>query len=204
MTSVAGWSTFLLCDMCMLSISVQHSSHRPLTGSRHLCNLSNLIYPTRFTHNQHLNSGPCGTARQRPAKLSSSLDMPPCDLWTLLLSLSHRSHMKRLPPMQPSPHPTPSPSHSDLLAEGFGTGLLISKYRFSLYLLPNVTPFKFHAVSYPLKLNTVVLYRPPGPLREFLEELDVFLSNIPEDACLKTKSWFCYSLTWLFLPKLCT
>ncbi len=35
--------------------------------------------------------------------------------------------------------------------------------------------------SYLVKFNTAVLYHPPSPLGEFLEELDVLLSNNPED-----------------------
>ncbi len=43
--------------------------------------------------------------------------------------------------------------------------------------------FESHSVTitYPLKIHFVVVYRPPGPLSNFLEELDLLLSTFPED-----------------------
>ncbi len=43
--------------------------------------------------------------------------------------------------------------------------------------------FESHSVTitYPLKINFVVVYRPPGPLVNFVEELDLLLSTFPED-----------------------
>ncbi|CDQ60124.1 unnamed protein product [Oncorhynchus mykiss] len=43
--------------------------------------------------------------------------------------------------------------------------------------------FEFHAVTVtcPLKLNIVFIYRPPGTLREFLNELDTLISSFPND-----------------------
>ncbi len=43
--------------------------------------------------------------------------------------------------------------------------------------------FESHSVTitYPLKMYFVVVYRPPGPLGNFVEELDVLLSTFPED-----------------------
>ncbi|MEL7079446.1 MAG: reverse transcriptase family protein [Cyanobacteria bacterium J06582_2] len=69
---------------------------------------------------------------------------------------------------------------------GGGTGLLISpKWKYSPFTIPQFSPpsFEFHAVSvtYPVKLTIVVLYRPPGPLGEFLEELDTLVSHLPDD-----------------------
>ncbi|KAJ8364809.1 hypothetical protein SKAU_G00136400 [Synaphobranchus kaupii] len=47
----------------------------------------------------------------------------------------------------------------------------------------NISSFEYHAitVTHPSKLNIVVLYRPPGPLSAFLDELDTLLSSFPED-----------------------
>ena len=77
---------------------------------------------------------------------------------------------------------TPRPT-----GRGGGTGLVISrKWSFSLYLLPLFTPtsFEFHAVTvtHPVQWTIVVLSRPPGSLGDFLEELDVLLSNFPENS----------------------
>ncbi|XP_052433850.1 uncharacterized protein LOC127974539 isoform X2 [Carassius gibelio] len=68
---------------------------------------------------------------------------------------------------------------------GGGTGLLISKeWKFELQPSPTGTgSFESHAitVTHPVKIHFVVIYRPPGQLGNFLEELDVLLSNFPED-----------------------
>ena len=36
----------------------------------------------------------------------------------------------------------------------------------------------------PIKAFLVVLYRPPGPLADFVEELDMLLSVLPDDGTL--------------------
>ncbi len=43
--------------------------------------------------------------------------------------------------------------------------------------------FESHSVTitYPLKIHFVVVYRLPGPLGNFMEELEVLLSTFPED-----------------------
>ena len=68
---------------------------------------------------------------------------------------------------------------------GGGTGLLISKdWKFDLQPPPTGHgSFESHAVTvtHPVKIHFVVIYRPPGQLGNFLEELDVLLSNYPED-----------------------
>ncbi|XP_051566468.1 uncharacterized protein LOC127448171 [Myxocyprinus asiaticus] len=68
---------------------------------------------------------------------------------------------------------------------GGGTGLLIhNNWTFSpLSSLCNNTSFEFHAITtvQPTKIHVVVIYRPPGQLTNFLEELDVLLSSLPED-----------------------
>uniref|UniRef100_A0A9J7XP41 Reverse transcriptase domain-containing protein n=1 Tax=Cyprinus carpio carpio TaxID=630221 RepID=A0A9J7XP41_CYPCA len=77
-------------------------------------------------------------------------------------------------------------SHSPrLTGRGGGTGLLISNdWKFNP--LPSLginSSFESHSVTvtYPLKIHFVVVYRPPGPLGNFLDELDVLLSTFPED-----------------------
>ncbi len=71
------------------------------------------------------------------------------------------------------------------IGRGGGTGLLISnEWKFDL--LPSLTgnsSFESHpiTITHPAKIHFVVVYRPPGQLGNFLEELDVLLSNFPED-----------------------
>ena len=69
------------------------------------------------------------------------------------------------------------------------TGILISpEWRcspfspFPLFHL-SILSFEFHAVTVtcPLKLNIVVIYRPPGALGEFLNEIDTLISSFPDD-----------------------
>ncbi len=69
--------------------------------------------------------------------------------------------------------------------KGEGTGLLISKnWKYSTYTpLCNNHSLESHAITVtaPVKLHVVVIYRPPGQLGTFLEELDGLLSSFPED-----------------------
>ncbi len=72
-----------------------------------------------------------------------------------------------------------------LTGRGGGTGLLISNnWKFTPLSSPCInSSFESHSVTitYPLKINFVVVYRPPGSLVNFVEELDLLLSNFPED-----------------------
>ncbi len=72
-----------------------------------------------------------------------------------------------------------------LTGRGGGTGLLISNnWKFTPLSSRSIkSSFESHSVTitYPLKLNVIVVYRPPGPLVKFVEELDLLLSNFPED-----------------------
>ncbi len=66
-----------------------------------------------------------------------------------------------------------------------GTGLLISN-NWKFTPLPSLcinSSFESHSftITYPLKIHFVVVYRPLGPLGNFVEELDVLLSTFPED-----------------------
>ncbi|XDV50661.1 hypothetical protein PO909_019679 [Leuciscus waleckii] len=68
---------------------------------------------------------------------------------------------------------------------GGGTGLLVSnncKYS-ALSSLCNNNSFEYHAITLttPIKIHIVVIYRPPGQLGNFVDELDVLLSTFPED-----------------------
>ncbi len=77
-------------------------------------------------------------------------------------------------------------SHTPCLTgRGGGTGLLISNnWKFTPLSSPSInSSFESHSVTitYPLKIHFVVVYRPPGPLVNFVEELDLLLSTFPED-----------------------
>ncbi len=69
--------------------------------------------------------------------------------------------------------------------KGGGTGILISNnWKYSTYTpLCNNHSLESHAITVtaPVKLHVVVIYRPPGQLGTFLEELYGLLSSFPED-----------------------
>ncbi len=72
------------------------------------------------------------------------------------------------------------------VGRGGGTGLLISNnWKYSTHSpLGNHNSFESHAITVtaPIKLQIVVIYRPPGQiLATFLEELDSLLSSFMED-----------------------
>uniref|UniRef100_A0A9J7YHT7 Reverse transcriptase domain-containing protein n=1 Tax=Cyprinus carpio carpio TaxID=630221 RepID=A0A9J7YHT7_CYPCA len=72
-----------------------------------------------------------------------------------------------------------------MTGRGGGTSLLISKdWKFDLQPPPTGNgSFESHAVTVtqPVNIHFVVIYCPPGQLGNFLEELDMLLSNYPED-----------------------
>ncbi len=72
------------------------------------------------------------------------------------------------------------------VGRGGGTGLLISNnWKYSTHSpLGNHNSFESHAITVtaPIKLQIVIIYRPPGQiLATFLEELDGLLSSFMED-----------------------
>ncbi len=72
------------------------------------------------------------------------------------------------------------------VGRGGGTGLLISNnWKYSTHSpLCNYSSFESHAITViaPIKLQIVVIYRPPGQIiAPFLEELDGLLSSFMED-----------------------
>ncbi len=81
--------------------------------------------------------------------------------------------------------PIISPSSPPITGRDGGTRLLISNnWKFTPLSSVSInSSFESHSVTitYPLKINVVVVYRPPGPLVNFVEELDLLLSTFPED-----------------------
>ena len=63
-------------------------------------------------HTNTVSQVACGTDSQLPARLSSSLLVPPCSPWTSFLPLRLRSNQTTAAPPQPSPQPTPPPTHT--------------------------------------------------------------------------------------------
>ncbi len=94
-----------------------------------------------------------------------------------------------------------------LTGRGGGTGLLISNnWKFTPLSSPSLnSSFESHSVTitYPLKINFIVVYRPPGPLVTFVEELDLLLSTFPEDGkplvILGDFNIFFYLFIYLFI-----
>ena len=84
---------------------------------------------------------------------------------------------------------THSFSHAPHLSKrGGGTGVLVNTKWNYAPLLPDKThsnSFEYHAikVTAPFKISVVVIYRPPGPLGDFVTELDTLLSSIPDLDC---------------------
>ncbi|KAL7863385.1 hypothetical protein SRHO_G00123690 [Serrasalmus rhombeus] len=75
----------------------------------------------------------------------------------------------------------------NVVRSGGGTGLLIANGLKHTPLLPTntYTSFEYHAtlVNTPAKLGIIVIYRPPGQMGEFTNELDMLLSSIPDQDC---------------------
>ena len=69
-------------------------------------------------------------------------------------------------------------SHTSLTSgRGGGTGMLVSnKWKYN-QLLPNAKYNTYNAnlVTAPVKIYMVVIYRPPGQLGDFVDELDILL-----------------------------
>ncbi|KAJ8332582.1 hypothetical protein SKAU_G00423710 [Synaphobranchus kaupii] len=95
---------------------------------------------------------------------------------------SHRTTRQLLLPSSSSFSHTPRPS-----GRGGGTGLLLSpSWSFSVLPLSDIsiTSFEYHSVliNHPINMYIIVVYRPPGPLGCFLDELDTLLRSFPETA----------------------
>ncbi|XP_027132219.1 uncharacterized protein LOC109140348 [Larimichthys crocea] len=78
-------------------------------------------------------------------------------------------------------------SHTPLSKRGGETGVLVNnKWNYAPLLLnTNYCSFEHHAIKVitPVKCSVIVIYRPPGPLGDFVNELDTLLSSIPELEC---------------------
>ena len=91
------------------------------------------------------------------------------DLSISLKPESHRPIHPRLDALSSAYSFTHTPRPT---GRGGGTGLLTTPKLSFLFSLPHFTPLSLAVtVTHPVQLTIFVLYRPPGPLGDFLEEL---------------------------------
>ncbi|KAM9403710.1 uncharacterized protein ACWYII_027880 [Salvelinus alpinus] len=174
--------------MC-LSIPVLSSLHRPYKrstprGRGH----PNLVVPARTTHVEFQVSGSlwnCRSAANKAEFISAYASLQSLDFLALTETWITTDNTATPTALSSSAHVfshTPRASGQ----RGGGTGILISpKWSFSLSPLTHlsIASFEFHAVTVtsPFKLNILIIYRPPGSLGEFINELDALISSFPED-----------------------
>ncbi|KAM9418949.1 uncharacterized protein ACWYII_022348 [Salvelinus alpinus] len=174
--------------MC-LSIPVLSSLHRPYKrftprGRAH----PNLVVPARTTHVEFQVSGSlwnCRSVANKAELISAYASLQSLDFLALTETWLTTDNTATPTALSSSAHVfshTPRASGQ----RGGGTGILISpKWSFSLSPLTHlsIASFEFHAVTVtsPFKLNILIIYRPPGSLGEFINELDALISSFPED-----------------------
>ncbi|KAM9570302.1 uncharacterized protein ACWYII_042356 [Salvelinus alpinus] len=174
--------------MC-LSIPVLSSLRRPYKRftPRGRCH-PNLVVPARTTHVEFQVSGSlwnCRSAANKAEFISAYASLQSLDFLALTETWITTDNTATPTALSSSAHVfshTPRASGQ----RGGGTGILISpKWTFSLSPLTHlsIASFEFHAVTVtsPFKLNILIIYRPPGSLGEFINELDALISSFPED-----------------------
>ena len=174
--------------MC-LSIPVLSPLHRPYKRStpRGRCH-SNLVVPARTTHVEFQVSGSlwnCRSVANKAEFISAYATLQSLDFLALTETWITTENTATPTALSSSDHVfshTPRASGQ----RGGGTGILISpKWTFSLSPLTHlsISSFEFHAVTVtsPFKLNILIIYRPPGSLGEFINELDALISSFPEN-----------------------
>ncbi|KAM9427150.1 uncharacterized protein ACWYII_040297 [Salvelinus alpinus] len=174
--------------MC-LSIPVLSSLHRPYKRSTPRgIGHPNLVVPARTTHVEFQVSGSlwnCRSAANKAEFISAYASLQSLDFLALTETWITTDNTATPTALSSSAHVfshTPRASGQ----RGGGTGILISpKWSFSLSPLTHlsIASFEFHAVTVtsPFKLNILIIYRPPGSLGEFINELDALISSFPED-----------------------
>ncbi|KAM9522502.1 uncharacterized protein ACWYII_042649 [Salvelinus alpinus] len=149
---------------------------------------SNLVVPARTTHVEFQVSGSlwnCRSAANKAEFISAYASLQSLDFLALTETWITTDNTATPTALSSSAHVfshTPRASGQ----RGGGTGILISpKWTFSLSPLTHlsIASFEFHAVTVtsPFKLNILIIYRPPGSLGEFINELDALISSFPED-----------------------
>ena len=143
----------------------------------------NLCYPTVSTDTDLDVTEGYGTANLQSSRRTPFQPTPPCRLNFLALTETWITQENTATPAALSS--VYSFSHS-LIQTGQreGTGLLISPTEsYQVHPLDHLprSGFEFHVVSVtlPFILNIVGIYRPPGPLWDFFDEMDALLNCSP-------------------------
>ncbi|XP_062317182.1 uncharacterized protein LOC134020883 isoform X2 [Osmerus eperlanus] len=171
--------------MCFFSIPVHYTTRRRRYITKYIRSTSNLHY----------------LSRSSPPALSLSIGLWNCQSAVNKADFipefaSHASlHALALTETWIRPENTATPAalsvnhsftHSPRsTGRGGGTGLLLSPHiKYTSTPLPvTAKSFEHHCamLTDPIKACLIVLYRPPGPLADFVEELDMLLSVLPDD-----------------------
>uniref|UniRef100_A0A3B1IPZ4 Reverse transcriptase domain-containing protein n=1 Tax=Astyanax mexicanus TaxID=7994 RepID=A0A3B1IPZ4_ASTMX len=175
-----------MCFQIPTLISCNTRRHRHQGRNR---NPSNLLYPPSSLSSQVLVHGGLWNCHSAVLKAdfitalasAQSLDfLALTETWITPENSATPAALSSAFAFSHSPWPT---------GRGGGTGLLLSrKWSFTVlsFLHLDISSFEFHAVtiSFPVKLHIIVLYRPPGPLGNFIDELDTLLSGLPVESSL--------------------
>ncbi|XP_060725136.1 uncharacterized protein LOC132845235 [Tachysurus vachellii] len=174
--------------MCLKPISVLNSySRRHSRPQSRGHNPSNLIYPPLLCKSQTVVVGGlwnCQSAVKKADFISALTSHYSFDFLALTETWISPQNTATPAALSSAYAFTHSPRET---GRGGGTGLLLSKkWCFTPLLLSHLTnsSFEFHAISVtsPINLVIIVVYRPPGPLGDFLEEMDTLLSVFPSDS----------------------
>ncbi|XP_076863835.1 uncharacterized protein LOC143516125 [Brachyhypopomus gauderio] len=171
--------------MCLqIPVHVSHRAHRYHHSHR---NTRNLTYPQCSPQTPITVTGGLWNCQSAVQK---------ADFISALASL-HSLHFLALTETWITPENSATPAalssafsftHSPRrLGRGGGTGLLLSpEWRFTQlsFSALSISSFEFHAitVSYSTILHIIVIYRPPGSLENFIDELDTLLSQFTIEA----------------------
>ncbi|KAK3523359.1 hypothetical protein QTP86_029866 [Hemibagrus guttatus] len=175
-------------DMCLKPISVVTSYRRRHFHPRSRGHVSrNLIYPPLLSQSQTVVVGGlwnCQSAIRKADFISALASHYSFDFLALTETWIPPQNTATPAALSSAYTFSHSPRES---GRGGGTGLLLSQ-RWCTSPLPlshlTISSFEFHAVSVtsPINLFIIVIYRPPGPLGNFLDEMDTLLSVFPSDS----------------------
>ena len=173
--------------MCFTTIPTLFPSRRHYFPR--LSNPNNLIYPPRSpNHHIRIEGGLCNchsaSKKNMPEFISAQATLKSLQFLALTetwISPDNTATPAALSTAHKFTH-TPRPAGRT----GGGTGILTSpKWNVRIVNLSHLSlsTFECHAISItqPVPLIIIVLYRPPGTLGNFLEELDALISLFPED-----------------------
>ncbi|KAK3506024.1 hypothetical protein QTP70_020505, partial [Hemibagrus guttatus] len=175
-------------DMCLKPISVVTSYRRRHSHPRSRGHVSrNLLYPPLLSQSQTVVVGGlwnCQSAVRKADFISALASHYSLDFLALTETWIPPQNTATPAALSSAYTFSHSPRES---GRGGGTGLLLSQ-RWCTSPLPlshlTICSFEFHAVSVtsPINLFIIVIYRPPGPLGNFLDEMDTLLSVFPSDS----------------------